>query len=211
MEATILLGSTRTHARQPARSSWAPGGGVAWWPAVGEGGGPLPLQRSLGEGEAAEGAGDWRHEGEREEGSPAPGSGEGGGRRARHRRRHLRPCATPPWRHLRVRVRGRRCRSVSARPASRRPAATATTRARCRGCSALRRGGTGLERRQRCASPEQRSSRLAGHRATPPPGAADTEGEGGEMEREMTCGTRTKGTLVLSLFCLSYPIRKYNF
>jgi len=116
--------STRTRARRPARSSWAPGGGVARWPAMGEGGGALPLQRSLGEGEAAEGAGDWRREGEREEGSPVPGSGEGGGRRARRRRRHLRPRAAPPWRHLQVWARGRRCRSVSARPASRRSATT---------------------------------------------------------------------------------------
>ena len=102
----------------------------------------------------------------------------------------------------------------------------ATSRAGRRGCSASRRGGAGLERHQRCASPEQRSSwssRLAGHCATPPPGAAnaegaaaggrhgEAEGEGGRMEREMTCGTRTKGTLVLLPFPLSYPVKKYNF
>jgi len=39
----------------------------------------------------------------------------------------------------------------------------------------------------------------------------EAEGEGGRMEREMTCGTRSKGTLVLLPFALSYSVRKYNF
>ncbi|KAG2599912.1 hypothetical protein PVAP13_5KG488007 [Panicum virgatum] len=39
----------------------------------------------------------------------------------------------------------------------------------------------------------------------------EAEGEGGRMEREMTCGTRSKGTLIFLLFPISYPVRKYNF
>ena len=39
----------------------------------------------------------------------------------------------------------------------------------------------------------------------------EAEGEGGRMEREMTCETCSKGILVFLPFCLSYPVRKYNF
>jgi len=39
----------------------------------------------------------------------------------------------------------------------------------------------------------------------------EAEGEGGRMEREMTCGTRSKGTLVFLPFPLSYPVKKCIF
>ena len=39
----------------------------------------------------------------------------------------------------------------------------------------------------------------------------EAEGKGGRMEREMTCGTRSKGTLVFLPFPLSYPVKKCIF